>query len=173
MPNIAEGRAEAAVSASRDAEAEDWETGWEEGLAKISLHAQGQSSPTTVLEKEVLRLATGNVHPVIRRFNNETALAVFSDPGEARAALAAPSKLAMRPYSEASEASRAWPRGELLPPRPRPKSSPVMAQRLIGHALGHRGLRSKDAEQELESQRQQKQAHTVAKKQGLEAAWAD
>lgn len=30
-----------------------------------------------------------------------------------------------------------------------------------------------EAERDLENQRQQKQAHTAAKKQGLEAAWAD
>lgn len=44
---------------------------------------------------------------------------------------------------QASRAGRAWPPADLLPPVPRPKTSAVVAQRLIGHALNLNGLRDK------------------------------
>lgn len=57
---------------------------------------------------------------------------------------------------QASLAARCMPAKQLAPPAPRPKTNAAVASRLIGSALGMRGVRDKAGETALAKQRKEK-----------------
>ncbi|BDA46925.1 probable coiled-coil domain-containing protein R3HCC1L at C-terminar half [Coccomyxa sp. Obi] len=115
-----------------------------DGRHILELHGLTSADSATQVEAFLATLSSGPVDPVVRWVNEKTALAVFTNPVAARAALeASDGSYIMRPFSEACDASKAMPASELQPPRPRPKTSAAVARRLIGMALNAPTLRDK------------------------------
>ena len=62
---------------------------------------------------------------------------------------------------------------ELLAPRERPKTSTVVANRLLSHALGIRGLRDKAAEADLAKQKRAAKDVRKQREAAREEVWED
>mmetsp|Transcript_2118 Transcript_2118/g.6288 ORF Transcript_2118/g.6288 Transcript_2118/m.6288 type:complete len:112 (-) Transcript_2118:453-788(-) len=101
------------------------------------------------------------------------AVGIFMTPSQARKALSAQpagAQLRVRPFAEASAASKQLPDCELQPLKARPKTTSAVARRLLGSALGV-NLRDKDADKDLAEQRRAKREGQKAKKAALESVW--
>ncbi|CAL8471544.1 g11086 [Coccomyxa elongata] len=145
-----------------------------DGRHILELYGLTSADSATQVEAFVATLGSGPVDPVVRWINDNTALAVFTNPAGARAALEASNgSYSMRPFSEACDASKAMLASELQPPRPRPKTSAAVARRLIGMALNAPTLRDKAGEQQLREQRQNHQELRRERQKQVDASWND
>uniref|UniRef100_A0A7S0ULK7 Uncharacterized protein n=1 Tax=Polytomella parva TaxID=51329 RepID=A0A7S0ULK7_9CHLO len=79
----------------------------------------------------------------------------------------------LRPFWEASDGSRSLSPNELEPPKPRPKTTTVVAKRILGHHLGRRDLRDKAAEEDLAMRRRQAREQKEASQKANDALWED
>lgn len=124
--------------------------------AFLEAHARGHRAP-----------------PTLRWVDDCHAAVVCSDPAAARQLLAAAAKAGdykLRGYADAGSGTRKLAASELLPPKPRPKTSAAVARRLIGGALNIK-LRDRDAEQQLSAARRQQREERAEREKALEAAW--
>lgn len=132
---------------------------------------------TQHLEAFLERHARGHrAPPTLRWVDDCHAAVVCSDPAAARQLLAAAAKAGgtaeykLRGYADAGSGTRKLAASELLPPKPRPKTSAAVARRLIGGALNLK-LRDRDAEQQLSTARRQQREERAEREKALEAAW--
>jgi hypothetical protein len=72
---------------------------------------------------------------------------------------------------QASLAARCMAARQLAPPAPRPKTNTAVASRLIGSALGMRGVRNRADEAALAEQQRQKAQQRRLRQEQLGAAW--
>ena len=72
---------------------------------------------------------------------------------------------------QASRAARCMAAKQLAPPAPRPKTNTAVASRLIGSALGMRGVRNRADEAVLAEQQRQMAEHRRLRQAQLGAAW--
>ncbi|EIE21943.1 hypothetical protein COCSUDRAFT_47997 [Coccomyxa subellipsoidea C-169] len=139
-----------------------------DGRHILELHGLSSADTANQLETFLVSISSGPIDPVVRWVNDKTALAVFSNPAAAQATLqAGNSRYSMRPFSEACDASKATPAAELQPPRPRPKTSTVVANRLISLALNAPRV----AEQELRQQQHNKKELKRERQKQVDASW--
>ncbi len=62
---------------------------------------------------------------------------------------------------------------ELLPPKPRPKTTAAVAKKLLSHHLGLPQLRDRTAERELATARRAAKQERAQRQQDSSAAWDD
>lgn len=124
------------------------------------------------LERQAAALSAASP-PIVRRLDDTAALLVFADPAAARSALSSSATLKLTVFSKEAAAHRHWSAHDLLPPKARPRSSPVVARRLIAHALNISDLPDKEGEQALRNERTLKANTKAARAAGLNAAWGD
>ncbi|KAI7838022.1 hypothetical protein COHA_008203 [Chlorella ohadii] len=134
---------------------------------------------TQHLEAFLERLCSGHAAPPTLKWVDDCHAAVVCfDPRAAQQLLAAANaagpaaEFRLRGYADAGSGTRKLPPSELLPPKPRPKTSAAVARRLIGGALNMR-LRDKDAEQQLAATRRQQRQEREERQKALDAAWDD
>ncbi|KAK9828873.1 hypothetical protein WJX72_002512 [[Myrmecia] bisecta] len=143
----------------------------------LEVHGLSASVDSTALEAFLVQFGVPPHGPVVRWVDDKHALAVFPNPAGAREALAScengTTRFQLRRFAEASLASREQPLGQLLPPKPRPRTSDVVARRLIGNALNLTGLRNKVGEKELAAKRKEAAASRQVRREQLDAAWED
>ncbi|PSC74313.1 coiled-coil domain-containing R3HCC1L [Micractinium conductrix] len=131
---------------------------------------------TQHLEEFMERHARGHAAPPTLKWVDDChAAVVCPDPAAARQLLAAATargggEFQLRSYADAGSGTRRLPGSELLPPKPRPKTSAAVARRLIGGALNMK-LRDRDAEQQLTAARRQQRQEREEREQAAEAAW--
>ncbi|KAL4421016.1 hypothetical protein ABPG77_008853 [Micractinium sp. CCAP 211/92] len=132
---------------------------------------------TQHLEAFLERHARGHrAPPTLRWVDDCHAAVVCCDPAAARQVLAAAAKAGdaaeyrLRGFADAGSGTRKLAASELLPPKPRPKTSAAVARRLIGGALNMK-LRDRDAEQQLSATRRQQREERAEREKALEAAW--
>ena len=77
----------------------------------------------------------------------------------------------MKLCPQASLAARCMAAKQLAPPAPRPKTNTAVASRLIGSALGMRGVRNRADEAALAEQQRQKAQQRRLRQEQLGAAW--
>ncbi|KAK9837181.1 hypothetical protein WJX84_000925 [Apatococcus fuscideae] len=144
-----------------------------EGMHILELHHLPADVSTSQLEDFLQHFGVPPHGPVVRWVNDTTALAVFPDPRAARQALAEPPAITfmLRPFSQASSASKAVSPAELQPPRPRPKTSSTVARRMLAGALKLPSLQDKAGEKTLASDRAASKAKRQERRHQLDAAW--
>ncbi|GLI71269.1 hypothetical protein VaNZ11_016390, partial [Volvox africanus] len=131
---------------------------------------------TSHLQDFVLEFASqdGRPLPVIKWVDDHHALLVCPDGATALYLLQVDQDLfQLRPFAEASPASRAVAATDLLPPRDRPKTTAAVAKRLLSHALGMSQLRDRSAEKDLAEQRKAAREARLERERKLAAAWDD
>ncbi|KAL4452739.1 hypothetical protein ABPG75_008401 [Micractinium tetrahymenae] len=132
---------------------------------------------TQHLEGFLERHARGHkAPPTLRWVDDYHAAVICCDPAAARQLLASAAKACgaaeykLRGYADAGSGTRKLAASELLPPKPRPKTSAAVARRLIGGALNMK-LRDRDAEQQLSAARRQQREQRAEREKALDAAW--
>ncbi|KAK9820781.1 hypothetical protein WJX74_001929 [Apatococcus lobatus] len=146
-----------------------------EGLHILEMPHLPEDVTTAQLEAFAASFGGSPQGPVVRWVNDSTALVIFPDPRAARQALAEPpaSAFTLRPFSQASSASKAVSPLELQPPRPRPKTSSTVARRMLAGALRQPSLQDKAGEQTLATDRAASKARRQERRHQLDAAWED
>ncbi|MEW5316958.1 MAG: hypothetical protein WDW38_008295 [Sanguina aurantia] len=111
------------------------------------------------------------LQPVIRWVDDCHALFVCSSGTEAKQMLSHPQNFfTMRPMDQACAASRAQP-SIAPPPKARPASTSVVANRLLSHHLGLAGLRDKGGESALAAARIAAREGRKLRQQQREEVW--
>lgn len=126
-----------------------------EGGHVLEFYSLNEITTSTDLEAWLQKVDRGRLPALVRWVDEEHALALFFDPESAQHALQQPCKYQKRPFAKASLGARSMPSKQLAPPAPRPKTNAAVASRLIGSALGVRGVRDKAGEAALAAQRKQ------------------
>ncbi|CAK0785291.1 hypothetical protein CVIRNUC_008497 [Coccomyxa viridis] len=144
-----------------------------DGRHILEIHNFSSSTSASSLERYIQDLHSHSLGAALRFVNDNTALAVFANPAAASEALsrAESGQYKVRPFSEATDASKQLPPADLQPPAPRPKTSAAVARRLIGSALGNATLRDKEGETSLRQQRKVSKDLKAERQRMADAAW--
>ncbi|KAJ9513441.1 hypothetical protein QJQ45_005996 [Haematococcus lacustris] len=113
------------------------------------------------------------LQPYIRWADDKHAVLVCPNATMAQEllALGASEGWQLREWEQASQASKQLPVAELLPPKPRPKTSSAVARKLLSHALAMPQLRDRAAEQQLAAARRSAREERRIARELAEQVW--
>ncbi|PNH11042.1 R3H and coiled-coil domain-containing protein 1 [Tetrabaena socialis] len=116
----------------------------------------------------------GRPLPLVRWVDDNHALFVCPDGATALLLLQEEQDIfSLRPYEEASAASKAMAKAELLPPRERPKTTAAVAKKMLSHALGMNQLRDREGERDLAAKRKAAKEMRRERAAKLAETWDD